>query len=196
MLSVIVCVSYYHKVDRVTAFYWWQDHFVLPPNHVKLIGSSTIDRFPLDMLFKCESVHSYGFDNGTIESINRYLYAADLSQASHIIIYIGENDIAMGKSVDQSIEEISVLIDNIKAKSNAKIALMNIKLSPSRASFHVPFVQFNRKIQQLVSTETQVNLMDFSAMLHERSYEHDGIHLNQTAYLKVANWINTFCSSR
>lgn len=192
---LVISVLSYHKANKTVWFYWLQDLIREGQDFTLVLGSSSIDRLPSHKLKKCQNIVLYGFDNGIVEDISRYVKFADLSNISQLIIYIGENDIARNEDPKVTFAQYNQLINDIRAISSAPIGLIKLKYSPARARFHNQMADFNSLLEKKYQTQRGLKLIPFDEIRQSYYFISDGIHLNKdgnTAFLKM---LDKFCES-
>ncbi len=175
--------------------YWWQDWTQATPENTRFIGSSTIDRMPLYNLDGCGTTRALGFDNGTVDSLQRYVAGANFAGLNNIVIYIGENDIAQGQSVEQVWANLQQLVQYIDTHSSANIGIMLVKYSPARARFHEDYKVLNALIKKNYKDNVSINTIAFNSISSRRFYVGDGVHLNAYGYQQLFMLITRFCDN-
>jgi hypothetical protein len=185
------------KQQRHLLSYWWQDwqRSVERPteSYTLFIGSSSISRLPESMLNDCKPLAIYGFNNGTTENIRAYLANTSLQNVARVVLYIGENDIAIGEPPMDTAQQVIDLVSDIKTKTEAPIALVKLKYSPAREKFHSGFLRFNEAIDKHYMGLSQVSLLPFDKLTQQSLYVSDGIHLNMLGYAGFTHLIGSFC---
>lgn len=192
-IVLVVVLSIYISVNKTNVAYWFQDYTRKNQSYTLLLGSSSIDRLPKKLLSDCIRPVVYGFSNGTTESVQSYLDHANLKYASKIVLYIGENDIAAGEDPLKTLRQLQVIVDNIKKKSTAEIALVKLKYSPARAKVHVNMLSFNQALEKQYLNVRPIHLIPFDELEHANWFVSDGVHLNKVGNQRFAEWINEFC---
>lgn len=197
-LALLIAISMiaYSNTDKTNLRYWYQDITRDNQPYTLLLGSSSILRMPVDLLIDCENPVVYGFNNGTTESIERYLRFANLDNANKVILYIGENDIARGEKPEITFSQLKEIIQIIDAGSKATIAIVKLKYSPSRTSSHIGVLELNRMLENEFANTQGIKLIPFDEINAAHLFIADGIHLNKRGNIMFSNWINEFCSTK
>jgi hypothetical protein len=200
VLLIMLALGLYLTVDknqRLVVSYWlqdWQRTMQKPTeNYTLFLGSSSIVRLPVEMLGDCAPIVKYGFSNGTTEDVSAYLANASLRNVARVVIYIGENDIARNEAPQVTVQQVNELIDDIKIKTAAPIALVKLKYSPARQQFHGDFLRFNQAMDAQYTHSTRISLLPFDKLKQRQLYVSDGIHLNARGNVSFSQLINAFC---
>ena len=199
MLLIMLCfalvgVAYYVYAHKRTLLkYWWQDVTRDKIPFTLLLGSSSIARLPANLLVDCRNPILYGFHNGTTESISQYLAISKAFDASKIVLYIGENDIAHGEAYQDTFAQLTQIIQTIHTKTDAKIGLVKLKYSPVRVSVHADIQAFNTLLENTYGSSIKVELIPFDRFSNPNLFLQDGVHLNAEGTRIFAPLINQFC---
>jgi lysophospholipase L1-like esterase len=193
LVLVVTAAIFYHKANKTVWFYWLQDWNRDTHDYTLIMGSSSIGRLPATQLGYCRNVVLYGFNNGTTEDLSKYLRHANLQNTSKVIVYIGENDIAQNESPQTTFLQHSQLIENIRAKSSAAIAIVKLKYSPARIPHHANMLTFNKLLETTYKDDDSAQLIAFDSIKGRDYYLSDGIHLNRRGNTIFLNMIDTFC---
>lgn len=196
IVALLVCFITYQAITSQTVNYWLKDKTRTTSDYTLFLGSSSIARLPVPLVSKCKPVVVYGFENGTTESIESYLRFADMQQAKHIVLYIGENDIAQGENYLQTAEQFNDIVSELLNSTDAKISIMTVKPSPRRIQFHADFRLFNNKIKDVwtnVNSTSRVSFIAFDTIRNPIYYVQDGVHLNKRGYQLLSSMINETC---
>jgi len=179
--------------DKTNLRYWFQDFARQDKPYTLLLGSSSIFRLSPSLLTHCNNPVIYGFNNGTTESVNAYLSFANLENASKVIIYIGENDIAYGEQFATTFMQLNNIVNTVKSQTKAEIGLIKIKYSPARASSHEDMLEFNGMLVKQYAEDSLVQLIPFDKISNKSWFISDGVHLNNAGNRQFSEWINNFC---
>ncbi|MFT6269538.1 MAG: lysophospholipase L1-like esterase [Alphaproteobacteria bacterium] len=196
MLSAGLYLSIDKEQRQLLSYWWldWQHTTQSPTQHYTLfLGSSSIARLPDNMLEDCKPFVKNGFSNGTTENVSEYLANASLHNVARVVVYIGENDIARGEPAQVTVQQVIDLVDAIKTKTEAPIALVKLKYSPARQQSHAAFMRFNQAIDAQYAKSSRVSLLPFDTLKQRLFYVSDGIHLNGQGNAKFTQFINSFC---
>ena len=105
-----------------------------PVNATLFVGSSTITRWSsLSKDLSPYPVINHGFGGSTLIEINHYFDEVITKvQPSLIFLYAGENDLGMGKSVEETHQELLTFLNKCEQKvPHAEIVYLAMKPSPS-----------------------------------------------------------------
>lgn len=193
ILIITILVIAYINVDKTNLRYWYQDFVRKNEPYTLLLGSSSILRMPLDLLFDCKKPVIYGFNNGTTESIESYFLHANFKNARKVILYIGENDIAYGEDAAATFSQLKAVVKAIESKTTGSIGIVKLKYSPARASAHNDVFSFNRMLDKYYANAQGVTLIPFDEIIDIRWFVDDGVHLNSNGNRQFSEWINDFC---
>ena len=109
---------------------------------------------------------------------------------SSFVVYGGDNDLANGRTPDEIIRVVGLLINKIKQHvPTAPIAIISIKPSPSRAHLQSSIIEVNSKLKSLVEADDQLHWIEtHTYMLNEQGkaqtelFIEDMLHLNEKGY--------------
>lgn len=193
MLLIASLLIAYVNTDKTNLSYWYQDFVRKNEPYTLLLGSSSILRIPSDLLVDCKKPVIYGFNNGTTETIESYLLHANFKNASKVVLYIGENDIAQGERPEITFNQLKAIVTSIEAKTEGPIGIVKLKYSPARANEHTGVLGFNKLLEEHYDDKQFVQLIPFDEIMGVRWFISDGIHLNDKGNRQFSQWINDFC---
>lgn len=167
-------------------------------NSILFVGSSSIRMWTnVKEDFRMHSVINRGFGGSSLPDVIRY--ADDIIfhyQPAQVVIYCGENDLAVSDSVSSQMvfERFQHLFDMIRKQlPDAAIAFISIKPSPSRAHLLQKVIAANELIKEFLKKQTKAAYIDvFSAMIDPQGnpktelFIDDRLHMNQKGY---AIWV-------
>ncbi len=171
-----------------------RDRQSFPPEEgILFVGSSSIRLWKdLEQHFPDYAVINRGFGGSTLLDLQRYLPDIVLPyQPRQVVIYSGENDIAMNKiNAQEVLARFKVVFDGIRqALPNANITFISIKPSPSRARFLPITTEANALIKAFLKDKPHTNFVDiYSLMLDKqgkpqpRLFVADSLHMNSAGY--------------
>lgn len=165
------------------------------PGGVVFIGSSSITRwlgaqrdFPFINLIR------RGFGGSTLDQST--LYADRIAipyQPRLIVMYAGDNDIALGESADEVFDDFRAFVATVHAElPDTLIAFASIKFSPSRWHLKDEIARANALIAEYSAATPNVHFIDLTQTLLGENGEprpelfSDGLHPNRDGYKK---WI-------
>jgi lysophospholipase L1-like esterase len=163
-----------------------------PKNATLFVGSSSI-RFWTNLaeMFPKVTTIRRGFGGSTTADA---LYFADRIiipyQPKHVLIYEGDNDLAVGKSADDVIADFKALAAKIhEALPKTKISFISIKPSPSRAKIAGKAQAVNAAIKKMAKWNSKLEYIDvWNPMLGADGkplpdiFVADNLHMNQKGY--------------
>lgn len=162
------------------------------PDAVVFTGSSSIRFWKSlgDDMAPVPSVNR-GFGGSTIPEVNHY-YDRIITKfrPSIIVLYAGENDIWMDRSVDDVVADYRAFIKKTKAElPNTKVVFLSLKPSPSRWSKWNLYEDANNRIRMITEKEDNQYFIDISkTMMGENGqptraiFIDDMLHMNAKGY--------------
>jgi lysophospholipase L1-like esterase len=109
---------------------------------------------------------------------------------SAIVLYAGDNDIALGLSSDCTLRDFEAFVEHIHAAApGTPIYFISIKPSPSRMDLWSEMERANYLVEARTATAPALHFIDVSeAMLDQRGqpigelFGEDGLHMNAAGY--------------
>lgn len=162
-------------------------------NGVLFVGSSSVRMWTsLAQDFSSQPrVINRGFGGSTLHECRLLVRELVLRyKPRHVLVYAGDNDLAMGRSPLQVMQDFAALANAVRsALPQARLSFISIKPSPSRAQL-LPKVQLaNALIAAYLRTQTQVDYIDvYSPMMDAQGnpraelFLKDQLHLNRDGY--------------
>lgn len=106
------------------------------------------------------------------------------------IIYGGDNDLANGRTPDEILRTVHLLIDKIKQHvPTAPISIISVKPSPSRMHLQSKIIMLNKKLKSLVDPDDQLYwietydyMIDKGGKARTELFIEDMLHLNKKGY--------------
>lgn len=154
-------------------------------------------------------VVNHGFGGSTIPELIHYLNRAVFPyQPKMLVIYGGENDLALGKykSAEQMFDSYRELITLVKNRfPTTKICYVSMKLSPSRRKHWETFKKGNALIKMFTAgcTEKNLSYVDINPLLFNANgsvkgelYTQDSLHLNPQGYREYAKVLVPYLKRR
>lgn len=155
------------------------------------IGSSSIRLWNVKADFAAYRPINHGFGGATVRDVlaNYDLLTANYMPQS-IIVYVGENDIVMGRDASAVAQDVVTLLAQLHRDfPKARIMFLSMKSSPARWSWRSAVEQANREILLQSSAIGAFDYIDVSASLMRDENEldpdcfrADGIHLSAIGY--------------
>ncbi len=179
--------------DEIKAFHIKDSLDTPPKNGIVFIGSSSVRKWTdFEMRFPNPKLIRRGIGGSTLaQFVDFYLPCVVFPyQPSKVFVYVGENDIAIGATADQLMENYKKLTALIKAKlPKTQLYFLSVKYSPSRAKFSPVVTQTNLLLQTFTKTQKNlhyVNIANCLLISDEHSdpslFEADMLHLNSKGY--------------
>src|SRR6188768_1965272 len=141
-----------------------QDSISFPPkNAILFIGSSSFTKWTdVQDYFPGFTIVNRGFGGSTL--LDQIRYANDIIfpyQPKQIVIYCGENDLASSDTVTAQmvVDRFIQLFEIIRKKSEAPIAYISMKPSPSRRHLFTKMDEANREIMKFVMEQVGDQLL-------------------------------------
>lgn len=165
------------------------------------IGSSSIRLWNIKADFSSYSPVNHGFGGATVRDVlaNYDLLTANYAPQS-IIVYVGENDIVMGRDASAVAQDVVALLAQLhKDFPKARIMFLSMKLSPARLSWRPAVEQANREILLQSSAIGAFDYIDVAASLMRDEdepdpacFRADGIHLSAIGYQRWRKIIDDY----
>jgi len=171
-----------------------QDSVSFPPkNAVLLIGSSSFTMWKdVQDYFPGYTIINRGFGGSTLLDEIRYVNEIVFPyQPKQIIIYCGENDLASSDSVTASmvVDRFKQLFQIIRNKTEAPIAYISMKPSPSRRHLFSKMREGNQLIKDFLATQNNAVFIDVHQKMLDITGEpipeiflDDSLHMNAKGY--------------
>jgi lysophospholipase L1-like esterase len=160
------------KPDTTTSPPFWkdiqnfkkQDSISFPPkNAILLIGSSSFTKWTdVQDYFPGYTIINRGFGGSTL--LDQIRYANDIIfpyEPKQIVIYCGENDLASSDTVTAAmvVDRFIQLFEVIRKKTEAPIAYISMKPSPSRRHLFTKMNEANSEIMKFVMEQVGDQLL-------------------------------------
>jgi lysophospholipase L1-like esterase len=171
-----------------------QDSISFPPKDaILLIGSSSFTKWTdVQNYFPGYTIINRGFGGSTL--LDEIRYVNDIVfpyQPKQIIIYCGENDLASSDSVTAAmvVDRFKKLFQMIRDKTEAPIAYISMKPSPSRRHLFQKMHEGNQLIKDFLATQKNTAFIDVHQKMLNTSGEpipeiflDDSLHMNAEGY--------------
>jgi lysophospholipase L1-like esterase len=162
------------------------------PGGIVFFGSSSIRRWTsLAADFPGLPVLNRGFGGSTFPEANHYVARAVLRYRPRtIVLYEGDNDIAVGRSPEQVLTGYRRFVRLVRdSLPSARIVFISIKPSPSRWTLAALQREANRLVRDIVATDTLLSYVDaFQPMLGANGrpqpalFVADSLHMTPAGY--------------
>lgn len=166
-----------------------------PPKKAQIlfVGSSSIRLWTdLEQRLSEYNILQRGFGGGELADVNHYADRIIIPyHPLKIFLYAGENDIAAGKSVEDTYRLFLAFHDHISAKlPNAKIYFLSVKPSPKRKSAGPKFKEFNEKVKNYITAlpcnwtyvDVTTPILGSDGLPMPSLFQTDQIHLTSEGY--------------
>jgi lysophospholipase L1-like esterase len=167
-------------------------------------GSSSIRLWKsLQQDFSGYAVLNCGFGGSRLTDCIRYANRLVLPRKpSAIVIYAGDNDLAIGTPPEKVFQSFSQLFTIFRTYSTSiPIAFVSVKVCPARLMFLENILKFNRLVEDFLKTQPDTEYIDVcSDMLgHDRKpiqalFVSDQIHLSPAGYQILRKEVGEFLS--
>ena len=171
-----------------------QDSVSFPPgNAILLIGSSSFTKWTdVQDYFPGYTIVNRGFGGSTL--LDEIFYVNDIVfpyQPKQIIIYCGENDLASSDTVTAAmvLDRFKQLFQMIRNKTEAPIAYISMKPSPSRRHLFTKMREGNQLIKDFLATQKNTAFIDVHQKMLDSTGEpmpeiflDDSLHMNAKGY--------------
>jgi lysophospholipase L1-like esterase len=171
-----------------------QDSISMPANNgIVFYGSSSIRKWVnAERDFKDLQVINRGFGGSTLAQASDYLnYLVFPYQPREVVIYSGENDIAMDHiNAGETLHRLQTLVTKIRVNlPNVPIVYLSIKQSPSRTQYSQIVLQANTGIKNYLATISKATYLDVNGKmldakggLRPELFEADMLHMKPAGY--------------
>jgi len=171
-----------------------QDSVSFPPrNAILLIGSSSFTKWTdVQDYFPGYTIVNRGFGGSTL--LDEIFYVNDIVfpyQPKQIIIYCGENDLASSDTITAAmvLDRFKQLFQMIRNKTEAPIAYISMKPSPSRRHLFTKMREGNQLIKDFLATQKNTAFIDVHQKMLDSTGEpmpeiflDDSLHMNAKGY--------------
>lgn len=171
-----------------------QDSISFPSkNAILFIGSSSFTMWKdINDYFPGYTIINRGFGGSTL--LDQIRYANDiifLYQPKQIVIYCGENDLASSDTVTAAmvVDRFKQLYQMIRAKTEAPVAFISLKPSPSRRHLFSKMREANQQISAFLATQPNTSFIDVHTKMLNQAGEpmpeiflEDSLHMNANGY--------------
>ena len=161
------------------------------PGGVLFIGSSSVRRWNLDESFPGKGYVNRGFGGSQIADSTRYAERIVVPHRPRwVVMFVGDNDIAAGRSPEQLVDDIKAFAETIHALlPRTKIIYLAVKPSLKRWKLYPKMDEANKRLVKLIAADPQVTFIDVATpmlgedgkpkaeLLHE-----DKLHLSPAGY--------------
>jgi lysophospholipase L1-like esterase len=163
-----------------------------PPGPIVFYGSSSFRLWKsLEQDFRSYEVLNCGFGGACITDCVAFASRLVLPlKPSAVVIYAGDNDLALGTSADQAFDSFCQLFHILRDGSDKPfIAFVSVKACPARIRFLANIQRYNALVREFMSQQPRCDFIDlYSDLLGPDKkpvislYQNDQIHLNTDGY--------------
>ena len=176
-------IATFEKQDRQEGY---QNDFVL------FTGSSSIRLWKtLESDMEGLNVLNRGFGGATLRELNmHWSRIAGKHQPALVVLYCGENDIAEGASVEETLEHFHSYMEKYR-NTYAEVPLIYIamKPSPSRMAFWADYQEADELIKAIIEDLPNTYFIDLGSTMYNEAgklkpeiFEADSLHMNALGY--------------
>jgi len=161
-------------------------------NPIVFTGSSSIRLWEtLDQDFPGKKVLNHGFGGSQTFEVLHFADRLILPyRPKQVVIYVGDNDLASGKTPIQVFNDFKALFQKVQKNSpQTYVSFISIKPSPSRKQLLPDIKQTNQLIQQFLQAQKRADYVDvYSKMLlptgkfNPQLYRADSLHMTDAGY--------------
>ncbi len=178
--------------EEIEAYSKSDDDSFPPTNAILFVGSSSFRLWHnIEKYFPDHTIINRGFGGSGLNDL--ILYEKKIItpyKPKQIIIYCGENDIAMGATATEVLVRFTELFNTIKRQlPGVSVAFVSIKPSPSRAKYQRIIEDANIMIRQFLSSYPETVYVDvYHPMLDDEGnprkelFVEDDLHMNEKGY--------------
>lgn len=166
-------------------------------NITVLFGDSQIAGWPVRPFFGVLPIKNRG-KNGDLatNAIDRFKNEVALTKCHKVLILIGSNDIAHGKTIDNIIQSIKEMIELARVNDIKPIVGSILPVSRRRNSVRPrgTIIDLNNKLSDICKDE-RVDFIDFFSKLRDAddyldlTYSEDGLHINLKGYFALSRMV-------
>jgi lysophospholipase L1-like esterase len=177
--------------ETIQAFEEWDRKNSFPSDAVLFVGSSSIRMWSTRECFGQFDVINRGFGGSQISDVNYFTERIVLRYEPKVIVfYVGDNDIAAGKSALRVFEDYKKFTELVHGKlPETRIIFISIKPSQSRWSVwpvmneaNILIKDFSEKDGRLFYLDAATPLLTEDGKPNRALFLNDNLHLNSKGY--------------
>jgi lysophospholipase L1-like esterase len=163
-----------------------------PPGPIVFYGSSSFRLWKsLEQDFRSYEVLNCGFGGACLTDCVAFAPRLVLPlKPSAVVIYAGDNDLALGVSAEQAFDSFCQLFHILRDSSDKPfIAFVSVKACPARIRFLANIQRYNALVREFMSQQPRCDFIDlYSDLLGPDKkpvislFQNDQIHLNTDGY--------------
>jgi lysophospholipase L1-like esterase len=174
-----------------------------PTNAVLFTGSSSIRYWDnLGDYFPGKTVLQRGFGGSDLSDVRYFADRVIIRyQPKQVILYAGENDLAIGKqTARQTYARFVDLFRYVRKQlPDARFTFISLKFSPSRRKFWPAVAETNRRIKRFLSRRRNTDFVDIVPVMLQPNgqpigelYKADSLHMTKKGYERWGNVLRPF----
>ena len=194
-----------HNKVKVKTIKAYKDRYIIPENIV-FLGDSITDYYDLDKYYPDNNVVNSGISGNVADDILSDMYNRVYKyNPSKIFLLIGTNQIPVGDSDDDIVEDIKKIVNIIhENRPIAKIYVESIypvnkglDKNAVKNRDNDRIVEINKKIEEIVKDKEYIEYINiYDSLLKDgvlnEEYSEDGLHLNDKGYEIVTNILKKY----
>jgi len=165
---------------------------VVDTEPIVFVGSSSIVMWKsLSDDFPDKSTLNRGFGGSQTDEVHYYAFRTLFPyKPKQVVIYVGDNDIASGKSPEKVFADLKDFFDDIRYQlPKTKITFISIKPSPSRWKLMNEFTQTNSMVKEYLKTVKNASYVDIvQPMLMENGKANPSYFLSDSLHMTAAGY--------
>lgn len=143
----------------------------IPKKPILLVGSSSFTKWTdVSEYFPGKTIVNRAFGGSRLLDLNNYSdELLNPYKPKQILIYCGENDIAMDNpTATEVFERFKTFFGKIRAKyPKVPVAYVSIKYSPSREKFWPIVIEVNQMIESYLKTQKRTDYIDITKVMND-----------------------------
>ena len=198
VFSLIFSISFvqaqdFSKWEKEIAALEQQDKVTPPPRKpIVFTGSSSIRLWEtLEQDFPDKKILNRGFGGSQTFEVLHFADRLILPyRPKQVVIYVGDNDLAAGKTPEQVFADFKAMYQKIKKSSpKTNVTFISIKPSPSRKNLLPAINQTNQLVRAYLETQQRTDYVDVynqmllpSGKFNPQLYRADSLHMTDAGY--------------
>ncbi|WP_338871266.1 GDSL-type esterase/lipase family protein [Spirosoma sp. SC4-14] len=203
ILSTLCSFAQENRFEKEIEAFEAQDKQTPPPARpIVFTGSSSIRLWPdLPSYFPDKVVLNRGFGGSELSDVRHFADRIIVRyKPKQVVLYAGENDIAAGKTAQQTFERFVDVFQYVRQKlPKVSFVFISIKLSPSRRKFWPAVNEANQLISQYLKKQKKARFVDIGPSMEGSHHEpmgslfkSDSLHMLDAGYQRWAPVIKPY----
>lgn len=176
---------------EIAAFEKWDRQNASPKNAILFVGSSSIRNWQTAEAFPDLPVINRGFGGSSISDVNHFFDRIVPKYNPRVIVfYSGDNDIAGGKSSQQTFDDFQKFVQLVHDElPETRVVVLSIKPSIARLKLWPTMKEANALLAKLAEEDAQVEYVDIATPMldadgqpRKELFLDDGLHINAAGY--------------